>query len=154
MNCPLKRNEVLNMPKYEFEGKSYILAKAMGNDITVYRKDYIMEPVMIDRVMYVECNLGDHIIVNYKYNGVPCSKRYKIIGKDATTDLFFICNSDPTDDEAIYLDLMEIYEKVQKGEIDTEKAHLKADEAIVKLLYQKKLNLIADLYLAIPRWYA
>lgn len=153
MSCPLKRDEVLNIPKYEFEGKSYVLAKAMRNEITVYRKDYIMEPVMIDKVLYVECGLGDHIVMNYRYNGVPCSKRYKIIGKD-TTDLFFVCNSDPTEEESIYLDLMDIYEKVQKGQMDTENAHLKADEAIVKLLYQKKLNLIADLYLAIPRWYA
>lgn len=153
MGYCVRKDDILHLPKYEFEGKSYILAKAMRDGFTVYRKDYIIEPVMIDRVMYVECALGDHVVINYKYNGVECTKRYKIIGKD-NTDLFFICNSDPTDDEAIYLDLMDIYNKVQKGEMDTEKAHIQADELLVKLLYQKKLNLIADLYLAIPRWYS
>ena len=84
--------------------------------------------------------------------GIKCNKRFKVIGKDST-GLFFICDSDPTEEEAIYLELMEIYNKVQKGEIDTAEAHEKADEAIVNLLYRKKLNIIADIFLAIPKWY-
>ena len=103
-------------------------------------------------MLYVECNIGDHIIINYRYNGVECSSRFKVIGKDST-GMFFICNSDPTEEEAVYLELMDIYNRVQKGEMGTDVAHEKADEVILNLLYQKKLNLIADIFLAIPKWY-
>jgi len=145
--------ETINIQRHQFEGKSYIIAKTIDSEMTVFRKDYIIDPVKIDGVIYVECAIGDHIILNYKYNGVMCSKRFKVIGKDST-GLFFVCNSDPTEEEAIYLELMDIYNRVQRGEMGTDIAHEKADEVILNLLYQKKLNLIADIYLAIPKWYS
>ena len=144
--------ENIHLQRHQYEGRNYIIAKTVDSEITVFRKDYIMEPVRIDKVLYVECNIGDHILINYRYNGVECSSRFKVIGKDST-GMFFVCNSDPTEEEAVYLELMDIYNRVQKGEMGTDVAHEKADEAILNLLYQKKLNLIADIFLAIPKWY-
>lgn len=145
--------ETLHLQRHQFEGKTYIVAKTVDSNITVFRKDYIIDPVCIDRVLYAECAIGDHVLVTYKYNGTNCTKRFKVIGKD-TTGLFFICNSDPTEEEAAYLELMTIYDKVQRGEMGTDEAHEQADEVILNILYQKKLNLIADIYLAIPKWYS
>ena len=147
------KEEKLHLQRHRFEGKTYIVAKTVDSNITVFRKDYILEPVCIDKVLYVECAIGDHILITYKYNGVDCTKRFKVIGKD-NTGLFFICNSDPTEEEAAYLELMTIYDKVQRGEMGTDEAHEQADEVILNILYQKKLNLIADIYLAIPKWYS
>lgn len=148
------QSEVLHLQRQFFEGKDFIITDAINNNsITVFRKDCIMEPICIDRVNYCECTIGDHILINYEYNGTECVKRFKVIGKDMT-GLFFICKSDPTEEEAIYLQLMEIMDKVQKGVMGTDEAHIAADEILIKLLYQKKMNLIADIYLQIPKWYS
>ena len=144
--------ETLHLQRHQFEGKNFIIANTIDSEIAVFRKDMIIQPVKICGISYVECAIGDHVLVTYNYEGIKCNKRFKVIGKDST-GLFFICDSDPTEEEAIYLELMEIYNKVQKGEIDTAEAHEKADEAIVNLLYRKKLNIIADIFLAIPKWY-
>lgn len=145
--------ENIHLQRHTFEGKNYIIAKTVDSEITVFRKGYIIDPVCINGALYVECALGDHILLTYLYNGVECSQRYKVIGKDST-GLFFVCNSDPTEEEAIYLELMDIYNRVQQGKMGTDEAHEKADEVLLNLLYQKKLNLIADIYLAIPKWYS
>lgn len=142
----------LHIQRFQFEGRTYVLAQTIDSTITVFRKNTIIEPAKINGALYADCAIGDHLLLTYKYNGVDCTKRYKVVGKD-NTGLFFICESDPTEEEAVYLELMEIYNKVQKGEMCTDKAHELADEAIVNLLYQKKLNLIADLFLALPKWY-
>lgn len=145
-------DKTLHLQCHYFEGKYYLMAQTLDNEITVFRQKYIMEPICINKVLYVECAVGDHVLINYKYRGNECSKRFKVIGKDST-GLFFICKSDPTKEEAVYLELMTIYNKVQEGKMGTDEAHEKADEAILNLLYEKKLDLIADVYLAIPKWY-
>ena len=132
---------------------TYILTEAIDSVFTVISNDRVVEPVVINGVHYTKCNIGDYVIINFKYNKNQYTRRYKITGVDST-GLLFHCVSAPTEEESIFLQMMELFDKCQKGEIHTEEAHMKADELLLTLLYNLKLDNIADAYIKIPKWYA
>lgn len=131
---------------------TYIITEAIDSVFTVVSGERIVEPTVIDGVRYTKCGVGDYVIINFKYNKNQYTRRYKITGID-DTGLLFHCVSAPTEEESIFLQLMEIYDKCQKCELHTDEAHLKADNLILSLLYSLKLDNIADAYVKIPKWY-
>lgn len=115
--------------------------KASGE--TVEATDY-------DGVMYVPCNIGDRIIIQYKNK--KYSRTFKVKALERTNH-FFICEIIYTVEESIEMELLNIAELVKSGKMTTNEAHLKADQLVIELLYKNKLDKVADAFNKVPKYY-
>ena len=51
---------------------TYILTEAIDSVFTVISNDRVVDPVVINGVHYTKCNIGDYVIINFKYNIFFC----------------------------------------------------------------------------------
>ena len=107
-----------------------------------------VEPVDFDGILYVPCNVGDRIIMNFGNN----SRKFKVIDIERTGH-FFICEVIYGDEEKVEVELLDIAEKVKNGKLTTNEAHLKADQLLITFLYRKEYSAIADAFNKIPKYY-
>lgn len=110
----------------------------------------IVESIDYDGINYIPCGINDKILVHYQNNqGV---RTFKVVAIERSGH-FFECEIIYDEEELIEMELLSIAEKAIAGEITVNKAHLKADELIITLLRYKKLNVIADAYSKVPKFY-
>lgn len=114
---------------------------ARGN--VVLAKEY-------DGVLYIPCSVGDRIIIYYKNK--KYSRTFKVKALERT-EQFYICEIIYTIEESTEMELLAIAEQVKNGDITTNEAHLRADQLIVSLLYNNKLDAVADAYNKVPKYY-
>lgn len=108
----------------------------------------IMEPIDYDGVLYVPCNIGDRIIMNFEKS----SRTFKVISIDISGH-FFVCEILYTDEELVEVQLLNIAEQVKAGTMTTNDAHLQADQLIMTILYKKGFSAVADAFNKVPKYY-
>lgn len=107
-------------------------------------------PIVHNGQKYVPCKLGDTIIT--RYTKKEFVRSFKVVALDRT-EQFYICEPVYSKEDMIELELIELKVKIESGELCHNKAHLKADDLLVQLLYEKGFDRIADAFVALPKFY-
>jgi hypothetical protein len=143
--------EVLIARHEDEDGRGLVIEKSIDCKTIVVAPDgESVEPIDYDGVNYLPCSVGDKVIVQYNKNNII--RTFKVIDIERSGH-FFVCEIIYDEDEMIELELLALADQVEVGDISTNKAHLKADELIISLLYRKGLVNIADAYNKVPKYY-
>ena len=143
--------EVLIARHEDEDGRGLVIEKSIDCKTIVVAPDgEAVEPIDYDGVNYLPCSVGDKVIVQYNKNNII--RTFKVIDIERSRH-FFVCEIIYDEDEMIELELLALADQVEAGDISTNKAHLKADELIISLLYRKGLVTIADAYNKVPKYY-
>lgn len=118
--------------------------------VVIDPKGNTVEPIDYDGVLYIPCKVGDRVVVYYKGN--ERCRTFKITDIERS-EHFFVCEIIYDELETIEMELINIAEMVENGAMTTNNAHLKADQLLVTLLYNKGFDLIADAFNRIPKYY-
>lgn len=134
-----------------YEGKGLITKCTIDSEFTVIDKDGKERQFVVHNGQkYVPCELGDTIIAYYSKK--KYSRNFKVVGIDHS-EQFFVCDLVLSFEDNIEMQLIDLKTQVDKGIITTNQAHLKADDLLVSLLYDKDLGRIADAFTRVPKYY-
>lgn len=134
-----------------YEGTGLVAKNTIDSEITVVDKDgKDVNYIVHNGQKYIPCKIGDTIIIYYSKK--KYSRSFKVIGIEHS-EQFYVCELVLSFDENLEMQLIDIKNQVEKGIITTNQAHLKADDLIISLLYNKGLDRIADAYNAVPKYY-
>ena len=144
-------NNVLIPRHVDVAGKGLVLKDTIDCEITVTNvNSEPVEALDFDGVFYIPCNIGDKISIYYKDK--KYSRVFKV--KDIErSEHFYICEIIYTVEETTEMELLNIADMVKKGDMTTNEAHLKADQLLVTLLYNKGFDKIADAFNKVPKYY-
>lgn len=132
-------------------GNGMVIEKGLDcKTVVVNPNGVARDAVDFNGVNYIPCELGDKIMMCYD-NGKTI-RTFKVIGIERSNH-FFICEVMYGDDEKIEMELLNIAEQVEEGNMTTNDAHLKADQLLVSFLYKKEFHAIADAFNKIPKYY-
>lgn len=135
----------------DYGGIGLVAKSTIDSEVIVVDKNgNRVEQVIHNGQEYLPCNIGDTIITTYtkkKY-----STNFKVVGIDRS-EQFYICEIVFSLEENIEMQLIELKNMVDKGSITVNKAHLKADDLLLSLLYEKGYNRIADAFTTLPKFY-
>ena len=146
----MKDNNVL-IPRHEDEKLGLVLEKSLDCKTSIINsKGVAVDPIDYEGVNYIPCNIGDKIMI--WYNKSKNVRTFKVVDIERSGH-FFVCEIIYDEIEMIELELLSIAEQVEAGEMNTNKAHLKADQLLVSLLYKKGFDTIADAYNKVPKYY-
>ena len=128
-------NQVL-VARHEDGKLGLVMEKSLDcKTIVVNSKGDVIDPIDYDGINYVPCNVGDKIMMYYNDNKPV--RTFKVVDIERSGH-FFVCEIIYDEIEMIELELLSIAEQVEAGEMNTNKAHLKADQLLVSLLYKKR----------------
>ena len=133
------------------DGRGVVLKDRLDCETTVVdASGNVVEPIDYDGIFYVPCNVGDKIILYY--NDKKCNRTFKVVDIERSGH-FFVCEIIYTTEETLQMELLNIADLVNKGEMTTNAAHLKADQLLVSFLYKKGFASIADAFNKVPKYY-
>ena len=143
-------NQVL-FTRHEDGELGLVMEKSLDcKTIVVNSKGEVIDPIDYDGVNYIPCSIGDKIMMQYN-NDKPI-RTFKVIDIEKSGH-FFVCEIIYNEEEMIEMELLALVEQVEAGKMTTNVAHLKADQIIISLLYKKGLDIIADAYNKVPKYY-
>ena len=145
-------NTVLLLPRcIDEEGRGLIMKNKIDCETSVIDPNgKTVEPIDYDGVLYVPCNVGDRVLIQYKNK---CrARQFKIVDIERS-EQFYVCEIIYDEIETIEMELLNIAEMVINGAMTTNNAHLKADQLLVSLLYKEGYVDIADAFNKIPKYY-
>ena len=143
-------NQVL-IARHEDGKLGLVMEKSLDcNTVVVNSKGELIDPIDYEGVNYIPCNVGDKILM--QYNDDKPIRTFKVVDIERSGH-FFICEIIYDEEEMIEMELIAIAEQVEAGKMNTNQAHLKADQLIISLLYKKGLDVIADAYNKVPKYY-
>lgn len=143
-------NQVL-VARHEDGKLGLVMEKSLDcKTVVVNSNGDVVDPIDYDGINYVPCNVGDKILMQYN-NNKPI-RTFKVVDIERSGH-FYICEIIYNEDEMVEMELIAIAEEVEAGKMTTNMAHLKADQLIVSLLYKKGLDVIADAYNKVPKYY-
>ena len=144
------KNQVL-VARHEDGNLGLVMEKSLDcKTIVVNSKGEVIEPIDYEGINYIPCNVGDKIMMHY--NDDKPIRTFKVVDIERSGH-FFLCEIIYNEDEMVELELLALAEQVEAGKMTTNVAHLKADQLIISLLYKKGLDVIADAYNKVPKYY-
>lgn len=132
------------------DNRGLVLKSCIDSTITVVSQGKEVAEETHNGISYIECKVGDMVSVYYDLK--KYSRRFKVVGID-TSGQFYICEIVYSLEEDIEIQIKELQSLITDGKITTNQAHLKADELLVTLLYNKGFDKIADAFTALEKWY-
>jgi hypothetical protein len=133
------------------EGNGLVVEKGLDcKTMVINPNGVVVEPKDYNGVNYIPCNVGDKIVMNY--NDEKNIRTFKVIDIERTNH-FYICEVVYGEEEKIEMELLNIAEEVEAGNMTTNDAHLKADQLLISFLYKKGFHQIADAFNKIPKYY-
>ena len=134
-----------------YEGRGLVNKCTIDSELTVVDRDGKEIPYIVHNGQkYVPCEIGCTIIVYYSKK--KYSRNFKVVGVDHS-EQFFVCDLVLSFEDNIEMQLIDLKTQTDNGIINTNQAHLKADDLIISLLYNKGLDRIADAFTRVPKYY-
>lgn len=148
----MKCNERFLIPRHiNYQDKGLVNKNTIDTEmIVVDPSGKEVDSVMHNGQMYIPCNIGDTIIT--RYTKKDFTRNFKVVDIEESGQ-FYICEPVYNKEDLVELELRELITEVKNGAITVNKAHLKADDLLVGLLYHLKLNRIADAFVELPKFY-
>lgn len=145
-------NGKIYMPRsINYEGRGLVTKCTIDSELTVVDKNGKEIPYVVHNGQkYVPCEIGDTIIAYYSKK--KYSRNFKVVGIDHS-EQFFVCELILSFEDNIEMQLIDLKTQAENGIITTNQAHLKADDLIISLLYNKGLDRIADAFTRVPKYY-
>ena len=133
------------------KGRGLIAMYSLDSTVTVVdMNSNAVKPVRIEGVWYIPCGVGDRILIEYKNKNMV--RMFKVVDIERS-EQFFVCDRLYTNEETVEMELLSIASQVEAGTMTTNKAHLKADQLLLTVLFDKGLDAIADAFNKIPKYY-
>ena len=143
-------NQIM-IPRHIGNGKGLVMKNSIDSETTVIdARGNTKEPIDFFGVQYLECQVGDRIII--QYTDKKQSRTFKVVEIERSGQ-FFVCEIIYTVEESVEIELLNIAEMINGGQMTTNEGHLKADQLLVSLLYDKGLDTIADAFNKVPKYY-